>query len=153
MTGTWATADDPMFRDQLDGLRRAHLEAGFEAFQLLVASFSFAPAYYNAHRDRLIGPDGAWGALRGRAVEHSRLVDACLSHDVLDRLDRIACPTFVVHAGMDVITRPDMTEVLEDRIPGATGHHWDELAHVVAGKEQKIEFDRLLSDFYDGIPA
>lgn len=150
MTGTWAR-QDPTFTDQIDGLRRAHLDAGFEAFQLLVASFSFTYEFYNAHRDRLIGPDGAWGALRGRADAHSRLVDACLSHDVLDELATVTCPTLIVHAGRDVITRPDMTELIEDAMPNAQGVYWAEIAHVIAGKEQKIRFDEILRSFYDAV--
>lgn len=152
MTGTWARPD-PTFTDQLEGLRAAHLQAGFDAFQLLVASFSFAPDFYNANRDRLLGPDGAWGELKGREHAHSRLVDACLAHDTLERLDRITCPTFVLHAGLDVITRPDMTRLLEDGIPGAEGETWDDLAHVIAGREQKVRFDRVLERFLAKVEA
>ncbi len=152
MTGTWAQPD-PMFTDQLEGLRSAHLEAGFEVFQLLVASFSFTADFYNANRDRLLGSDGAWGELKGRAHAHSRLVDACLSHDALDRLHLIACPTFVLHAALDVITRPAMTQLLEDRIPNAEGETWDDLAHVIAGREQKVRFDGLLRRFLEKVES
>lgn len=150
MTGTWA-APDPVFRDQIEGLRRAHLEAGFEVFQLLCASFSFTPEFYARARERIIGPDGAWSDLAGRADAHSRLVDACLAHDTLDRLHRIACPTLVIHAGRDVITRPDMTRMIEERIPDAVGVDWPEIGHVIAGKEQRIAFDRILTEFYDRV--
>ena len=152
MTGTWARPD-PIFTDQLEGLRRAHLEAGFDTFQLLVASFSFTPEFYNANRDRLIGPDGSWAALRGREEAHSRLIDACLSHDTVDRLAEIACPCLVVHAGRDVITRPDMTQLLEDGIPDAQGYHWEEIAHVIAGREDRARFDQILTDFLSEVPA
>lgn len=147
MTGTWAVAD-PMFTDQIEGLRRAHLGAGFETFQLLTASFSFTPTFYNANRDRLLGPDGAWGDLAGREEAHSRLIDACLSHDTTGRLDRIGCPTLVVHAGQDWITPARLTVPLEEGIPGAQGVHWEEIAHVIAGKEQKARFDEILTSFY-----
>lgn len=152
MTGTWARPD-AIFTDQLEGLRAAHLQAGFDVFQLLVASFSFGPDFYNANRDRLMGPDGAWGELKGREHAHSRLVDACLSHDTVSRLGSIVCPTFVLHAGLDVITRPDMTQVLEDGIPGARGETWEDLAHVIAGREQRARFDRLLTQFFDEVEA
>ena len=146
MTGTWAKADQ-IFTDQLDGFRRAHVDAGFETFQLLVAAFSFTPEIYNDARDRLIGPDGAWGALQGREAAHSRLVEACITHDTADRLDQIGCPTMVVHAGQDVITRPEMTKVLEHGIPGAEGFDWPEIGHVIAGRDQRKRFDDLISDF------
>ncbi|MEE8600530.1 alpha/beta fold hydrolase [Euzebya tangerina] len=147
MTGTWAKAD-PIFTDQLEGFRRAHAEAGFATFQLLVASFSFTPEIYNEARDRLIGPDGAWKNLQGREVAHSRLVEACLTHDTVDRLDQITCPTMVVHAGQDVITRPEMTRVLEHGIPNAEGFEWPEIAHVIAGRDQRKRFDDLITDFF-----
>ena len=150
MTGTWARPD-PIFTDQLEGFRRAHLEAGFETFQLLVASFSFTADFYNAARDRLIGPDGAWKDLAGRAEAHSRLVDACLSHDTVDRLGEITAPTLVVHAGRDIITRPDMTRILEEGIPGAIGYDWPEIGHVIAGKEQRMRFDEILTKFISGV--
>lgn len=150
MTGTWARPD-PQFTDQLEGFRCAHLKAGFETFQLLVASFSFTPEYYNTNRDRLIGPQGAWSALQGRANAHSRLVDACLSHDALEELPNIICPAFVVHAGQDVITRPDMTREIEKALPNAQGFHWPEIAHVIAGKDQRTRFDEILTGFYSSI--
>ena len=149
MTGTWAKPD-PIFTDQIEGFRRAHLDAGFETFQLLVAAFSFDPDFYNANRDRLIGPQGAWAGLRGREEAHSRLIDACLSHDTLDRLGDIRCPTLVFHAGSDPVTRPEMTKVLEKGIPGARGVDWPEMAHVIAGREQKMRFDEIVLDFLAG---
>jgi len=150
MTGTWAQPD-PTFTDQIDGLRRAHLEAGFETFQLLVASFSFTAEFYNANRDRLLGPDGAWGDLDGRADAHSRLVDACLSHDVLAELETVTCPTLIVHAGRDMITRTDMTQVIERAMPNARGIMWPEISHVIAGREQKMQFDAMLNRFYAAV--
>ena len=146
MTGTWAKPD-PIFIDQIEGFRRAHLHAGFATFQLLVASFSFDPDFYNANRDRLIGPNGAWAGLQGREQAHSRLIDACLGHDTVDRLGDIRCPTLVFHAGSDPVTRPEMTRVLEKGIPDARGIEWPEMAHVIAGKEQKMRFDEYLLNF------
>lgn len=151
MTGTWAFAD-PLFTDQLEGFRRAHLQAGFDAFQLLVASFAFTHEYYNNNRNRLIGPNGAWKDLRDREGAHSRLIDACLSHDTRGRLERILCPALVVHAGRDPVTRPDMTQYLEAHIPMAEGFDWPELGHVVAGRDAKIKFDKILIDFLAQCP-
>lgn len=150
MTGTWAKPDQ-MFIDQIEGFRRAHLDSGFATFQRLVASFSFTRDFYNANVHRLLGPDGAWSALIGRADAHSRLIDACLAHDTTDRLGQIACPTLVVHAGQDLITAPAMTRVLEESIPGAVGLLWDEIGHVIAGKEQKIRFDEIITEFLESV--
>lgn len=44
---------------------------------------------------------------------------------------------------------PRTTIPIETSIPGAIGETWDDLAHVVAGKEQKIRFCNRLFDWLD----
>lgn len=150
MTGTWARTD-AMFRDQLEMFRRIHLQLGFAAFQEACASLSFDPTFYEANRDRILGPNGAWSALNGHAEAHSSLVDACISHDTLDRLGEISVPTFVMHAGADVITTPRLTLPLESGIPEARGALWPEAAHIIAGRQARNQFDALLAEFFDGL--
>lgn len=147
MTGSWAWAD-PALTDQLTMLRRVHREMGFAAFQMLCASLSFAPAFYGRHRDRLLGPDGAWGDLAGRADAHGRLVEACLGHDARDRLGDIRVPSFVLHAGRDPITTVDHTGLLAQLLPEGRDETWWDASHVIAGKEQKMRLDALLRSFY-----
>ena len=120
MTGTWAFVDNTL-RDQLELFRDVHQTMGFEVFQRFVATFSFTGEFYAEHRDRLLGPNGAWGDLSGRADAHARLVEACLSHDTRDRLDQITCPSFVLHAGIDPVTSPRTTMPLQEGIPGCKG--------------------------------
>ncbi len=152
MTGTWAICDKT-FVDELVALRNIHLQLGFPAFQELTAAISFEPGFYQQHRERVLGPTGAWSDLDGRASAHARLIDACLAHDVTGRMGQISAPTFVVHAGSDILTGPRLTVPLEQGIPNARGHLWPELAHIVAGKEQKIEFDELLMKFLAPLTA
>ncbi|GAA4749405.1 alpha/beta fold hydrolase [Actinomycetospora chibensis] len=151
-TGSWAYAD-PALTDQLTMMRRVHQELGFEAFQMLCASLSFTPAFYGRHRHRLLGPDGAWGDLVGRADAHARLVAACLDHDTRDRLDQVRVPCFVLHAGRDPITTVDHTGLLADLLPDCHTETWADTSHVIAGKEQKLRLDALLRSFYDGLAA
>jgi pimeloyl-ACP methyl ester carboxylesterase len=148
--GSWAFVDDYL-RDQLEMFRVMHRDSGFYAFQKLVCVLSFLPDYYNAHHSRLLGPDGGWKELNGRFETHSRLIDACLSHDVRGRLAGVGCPSFVIHAARDMVTSPRYTRAIEAGIPGAEGYLWQEVAHVVAGKEQKIRFCELLFDFLDRV--
>lgn len=152
MTGCWAYAD-PCLADQLRSFRQMHLEAGFEAFQQLCAAFSFDGEFYAANRNRILGPAGAWSDLEGRGQAHGRLVEACLNHDVRDRLPQIAAPALVVHAGKDPITTPRHTGLIEKLIPGCRGEHWDDLSHVIAGRELRVRFDELLRSFYAGVTA
>jgi pimeloyl-ACP methyl ester carboxylesterase len=148
LTGTWARVD-AAFGDQLEMFRRLHLDLGFEAFQVACAALSFDPVFYAANRQRILGPDGAWSALRGRAAAHADLVEACLTHDTLDRLGSIAVPTFVMHAGADIITTPRLTRPIEAAIPDARGALWPEAAHIIAGAEARARLDGLLASFYD----
>lgn len=151
MTGCWASVD-PTLRDMLEVFRDVHHSMGFDAFQRFVASFSFDPVFYNQHRSRILGPQGAWGDLQGRAAAHARLVDACLAHDALDRLDRITCPSFVLHAALDSVTPPRTTMPLERGIPNCVSETWDDLYHVIAGKDMKVRFDRTITSFLATVP-
>ena len=151
MTGTWAFVDQTL-RDQLELFRDVHQAMGFEVFQRFVAAFSFTGEFYDEHRDRLLGPSGAWGDLSGKANAHARLVEACLSHDTRDRLDQITCPAFVLHAGIDPVTSPRTTMPLQEGIPGCQGELWPELSHVIAGRDLKMRFDGVLQKFLESCP-
>ena len=127
--------------------RWIHRDNGFAAFQQAVTLLSFTPEYYNAYKHRLLGPQGGWKELEGRLVAHSRLIDACVGFHSRDRLAQIRCPSLIIHAALDVVTSPRTTLPIEQGIPGAVGETWDDLAHVVAGKEQKIRFCNRLFDW------
>ena len=145
-TGAWCEVDD-FLRDQLNMFREIHRDAGFFAFQKVVTLLSFTPEYYNANHSKLLGPQGGWKELNGRFEAHSRLVEACVNFESRSRLGQVKCPTLVIHAALDVVTSPRTTVPIEKAIPGAIGETWDDLAHVVAGKEQKIRFCNRLFDW------
>ena len=145
-TGCWAKVDT-FLRDQLESLRDVHKELGFLAFQKLVSVLSFEPNYYNKNKDRMLGPDGVWGQLNGRYPAHERLVHACLDHNTSERLHLIDAPSLVIHAPLDEVTGPRVTQVIEDKIPGAMGVTLDGAAHVIAGKDLKIKFAELVMSF------
>jgi pimeloyl-ACP methyl ester carboxylesterase len=146
--GAWARAD-AYLADQLRLFHEIHRDSGFAVFQRHVCVMSFTPEFYNANRERLLGPGGPWCELNGRAHAHGRLVAACLAHDAHDRLHSIRAPSLIVHAGLDLVTSPRTTLPIERGIPGATGVLMPHFAHVVAGREQKAEFSRLLMQFLE----
>ena len=74
---------------------------------------------------------------------------ACLDHDTTDRLEKIQAPTLIIHSGHDQVTSPRTTLPLEQGIPDADGVLMADIAHVVAGKEQKIAFCNVLFDFLE----
>lgn len=146
--GSWAHCDD-FLADQLSLFRDVHRDSGFLVFQQFVTVMSFLPDYYNDNKDKLLGPQGGWKELNGRYETHARLVEACLNHDVRETMARIQCPTLVIHAGQDLVTSPRTTLPLEHGIPNAEGLLMEDVAHVVAGKDQKIRFCNALFDFLD----
>lgn len=146
--GAWCEVDD-FLRDQLEMFRWIHRDVGFEAFQKAVTLLSFTGPYYNEHKDRLIGPNGGWKELNGRYEAHSRLIDACVAFESRSRLHAVRCPSLIIHAALDYVTSPAYTLPIERAIPGATGITYDDVAHVVAGKAQKIRFCSDLFSFLD----
>ena len=146
--GAWASVDTFLY-DQLTLFAEIHRDAGFWAFQKLVTVMSFLPEYYNANKDKLLGPSGGWKELNGNYAAHARFVDACLMHDTLDRLDQIKAPSLIIHAGQDVVTSPRNTLPLERGIPNAEGVLMEDVAHVVAGREQKSRFCDILHGFLE----
>ncbi|MEM7541145.1 MAG: alpha/beta hydrolase [Pseudomonadota bacterium] len=144
--GCWIKMD-PLLQDQLEMFVTVHREAGFLAFQRLVVMMSFLPEYYNEHRHKLLGYNGGWKELNNNVETHARLVEACIGHDTSARLDQIAAPTLVVHAGRDEVTSPRTTLPLEQGLPNAKGVLMEDVAHVVAGREQKKRFCEILLPF------
>ncbi|MCZ8132896.1 MAG: alpha/beta hydrolase [Steroidobacteraceae bacterium] len=146
--GAWCEVDD-FLRDQLEMFRWIHRDCGFYAFQKAVTVLSFTRGYYNENKDKLLGPQGGWKELNGRFEAHSRLIDACVGFESKSRLHRIQCPSLIIHAALDYVTSPAYTKPIEAAIPGAVGITYDDVAHVVAGKEQKMRFCRDLFAFLE----
>jgi pimeloyl-ACP methyl ester carboxylesterase len=147
--GCWVKMD-PLLQDQLEMFVTVHRDAGFLAFQRLVVMMSFLPEYYNENRDKLFGYDGAWKELNNNVVTHARLVQACVGHDTSTRLHEINAPALIVHAGQDLVTGPRTTLPLEQGLPNATGVLMADVAHVVAGRDQKTRFCDILLPFLAG---
>ena len=144
--GAWCAVDD-FLRDQLEMFRWLHRDLGFEAFQRAVTLLSFTPDYYNANKGRLLGSQGGWKELRGRYQAHARQNDACVGFDSTAWLHTIRCRSLIVHAALDQVTSPRTTLPIERAIPGAQGVLWEDVAHVVAGKEQKVRFANALFEW------
>ena len=144
--GAWAYCDTYLY-DQLKLFRDVHRDSGFSTFQEKVSIYSFLPEYYNENKEKLLGPNAGWKELKDNYTTHARLVEACLNHDVRDQLGKIKAPTLIIHAGKDMVTGPRTTVPLEEGIPNAKGVLMEDVAHVVAGKEQKIAFCKLLFEF------
>ena len=147
--GAWCDATDPFFHEQMDLFRVIHRDAGWPVFQRLVCVMSFRADYYNANQSRLLGANGPWRELNGRFPAHDRFLNACLAHNVTGALNRIKCPSLIIHSHLDIVTGPRLTKPIEHGIPGAEGLDLPGFAHVVAGKEQKIDFAAIVHNWLD----
>jgi 3-oxoadipate enol-lactonase len=151
--GAWCDTTDRHFVDHIEILRTVHRDAGWEAFQRLVCILSFTPEYYNENHAKLLGPQGPWRELNGRFPAHDRFITACLSHNVRDQLKNIKCPSLIVHSHLDTVTGPRLTKPIEENIPGAKGLDLPDVAHVVAGKDQKIKFAKVVNDWMASVAS
>lgn len=149
--GAWCDATDPFFREQIEIFRTVHRDAGWATFQRLVCVMSFRPDFYNANYQRLLGPQGPWRELYGRFPAHDRFIHACLNHNVTAQLKNVKAKTLIVHSHLDIVTGPRMTKPIQDAIPGAKGLDLPEVAHVVAGKEQKIQFAQFVNEWMKSV--
>jgi 3-oxoadipate enol-lactonase len=145
-SGAWAHVDR-YFVDQMRMLRMLHRDVSFWTFQQETVMLSFDREFYNANRERLLGPGGGWKELRGNFLAHARFTDAVCTHDALDRLAQVTAPTLVIHGGKDVITPPELSLPIERGIPGAQGAMVAEAPHVFAGRVLKKTLADLVLDF------
>lgn len=146
-TGAWARVDK-LLAEQLNLFLDVHVEAGFAIFQRLVCAMSFEPGYYNANIHRLLGPTGPWHHLIGRTAAHARFIEASLAHDTLDQLHAVTCPALIVHAPLDTVTGPRLTQPIEAALGNARGVTIEGAAHVIAGKPLRQQLAGILGDFY-----
>lgn len=147
--GAWSDATDPLFHEQIELFLDVHRGMGWEAFQRFVCMMSFRPDFYNDNYKRLLGPDGPWRELNGRLGAHERFIHACLNHNVTAQLANVKCPSLIIHSHMDTVTSPRMTRPIQDEVPNAEGLDLVDFAHVVAGKEQKIQFCDVVFDWLE----
>ncbi len=146
-TGAWARVDR-LLADQLGLFLDVHREGGFLLFQRLVCAMSFEPDYYSANIERLLGYHGPWHHLNGRVEAHARFIAASLEHDTLDRLGAVTAPALVLHAPLDTVTGPRLTQPIEHALPNARGVTIEGAAHVLAGRKLREAFAAHLHDFY-----
>ena len=73
---------------------------------------------------------------------------ADISHDALDRLPQIRCPTLVVHGAEDLITLPRYNRRVAEAIPGAQLREIDGGGHIAWG-ERPTEVNRVIREFLD----
>jgi pimeloyl-ACP methyl ester carboxylesterase len=72
--------------------------------------------------------------------------EACLSHDVLDRLGEVDAPTLLSVGDRDLLTPPHHTYAIKDRMPDARVRVWKQMGHAPFW-EIPDEFNRVQLEF------
>ena len=137
LISTWGkfNAYATMVYENLKKLRRTSDPGDFmELLQLWIFAADFVEENLSGLKE---GQEGA----RNNSAPQSRegfdgQLDACIQHDVIDQLNRIIVPTFIVVGEDDIFTPLAFSELLHDRIEDSviwriprTGHacHWEVL--------------------------
>jgi len=107
-------------------------------FMELLQLWIFAPPHYDNHLLEL--KDGQRAAAENKNPQSPQgfdgQLDACIGHDVVDRLHEINVPTLITIGMMDIFTPPAFSDILHDKITSSqierfpTGghvHHWEDL--------------------------
>ena len=71
--------------------------------------------------------------------------EACLTHDALDLLNRIQCPTLVIGGDLDKALGGEASRILASRIPGARLKIYETWGHGLY--EEAPDFNRTVLDF------
>jgi pimeloyl-ACP methyl ester carboxylesterase len=75
--------------------------------------------------------------------------EACVSHDVLDRLGEVAVPTLLTVGDRDMLTPAHHTYAIKDRMPKARVRLWQQMGHAPFW-EITEEFNRVQLAFMEG---
>ena len=121
-----------------ENLKKLRTQVTADDFMELLQLWIFAPPYYETHLEDLKA--GQNGALENPSPQTEEgfngQLDACISHNVMDRLYEIQIPTLITIGMMDIFTPPAFSDILHQRIKGSQliqfphgghVHHWEDL--------------------------
>lgn len=112
---------DAYMRAIVDAWRKVRVALGREQALRVLALWLFAPSSYEERPEfvELVLQNAIANPYPQSLTGFLRQGDAVLTHDTLDRLDRIRCPTLVSVADQDVLVPPRFSQALAQRVPGA----------------------------------
>jgi pimeloyl-ACP methyl ester carboxylesterase len=130
---------------------QARLLALENAPREVFAAFAFwmwAPSFVDDEPERMAELEQYFVSVSRSQPHHAYAnhFKADLSHDALDRLDQIRCPTFVIYGAEDLITLPRYNRRVADRIPGALVKEIPRAGHIAWG-ERPDQVNTSIRDF------
>jgi len=102
--------------------------------------------FFNTQRERVAQIERLIGGETRLPACYVRQNHACLEHDTLDELHRIACPTLILAGGRDPICSLTATRWMSERIPGAETVIFENSSHFFLVEEAE-RFQRVLADW------
>lgn len=136
---------------------RRHFEARLIALEQaprdVFAAFAFwmwAPSVVDDDPERMDEIQRYFGEVSGSQPQHAYAnhFRADISHDTLDRLEGIRCPTLVLYGAEDLITLPRYNQRVASRIPGAEIREIPGAGHIAWG-ERPDEVNTAIRDFLE----
>jgi len=91
--------------------------------------FFFPPAYFNEHQEQMETFEVALADTDRPIHGYTNSTHACLTHDALDRLPQVQCPTLVLAGGQDVLCAVGASRQIADRVPGCELKIYEEASH------------------------
>jgi pimeloyl-ACP methyl ester carboxylesterase len=88
-----------------------------------------SPRFYNENPETIAQIEGLIGGETRLPACYVQQNHACLSHDTLDRLGEINCPTLIMAGGSDPICSLTATGWMSDGIPGAETVIFEDSSH------------------------
>jgi pimeloyl-ACP methyl ester carboxylesterase len=113
----------------LDSINEVVKVQGYGLASKIQSLFFFPPDYFNEHRQQMKGFEVALADTNRPIHGYTNSTHACLTHDSVDRLPRIACPTLVLAGGQDVLCAVGASQQIADRIPGCELKVYEDASH------------------------
>jgi pimeloyl-ACP methyl ester carboxylesterase len=113
----------------LDSINEVVKAQGYGPAARIQSLFFFPPAYFNEHKQQMDAFEAALANTDRPIHGYTNSTHACLTHDALDRLAQIRCPTLVLAGGQDVLCAVSSSREIADRVPGCELKIYEEASH------------------------
>ncbi|MDH3397597.1 MAG: alpha/beta hydrolase [Acidimicrobiia bacterium] len=113
----------------LDSINEVVKTQGYGPAAQIQSLFFFPPAYFNEHQEQMDAFEAALANTDRPIHGYTNSTHACLTHDALDRLPRVTCPTLVLAGGQDVLCAVGASQQIADRVPGCDLKIYEEASH------------------------
>ena len=102
---------------------------GYAPAAKIQSLFFFPPAYFNEHKEQMDAFEAALADTDRPIHGYTNSTHACLTHDALERLPDVQCPTLVLAGGQDVLCAADASREIAALVPGAELRIYEDASH------------------------